>query len=247
MSADEAAAEAPSVVPAAGGAVDNRAAAGLAEAVSAVLPSLGVEGTVVVGTVNAELLIERLSSEAASVFGHQPEQLIGQPVLRLVDVSDATNLLRALAQSAVTRRGVQTPVQIRSAVREVKPRHLLVHPLIPAPSFAFALLPSEEARGPDGATTTQLLSQLGLGLNPNISRAAAVHARSDVPGLGQLSMRELEVVTHLLAGDRVPAIAQSLFLSPSTVRNHLSAVFGKLRVHSQQELITLLRTGGPRA
>jgi DNA-binding CsgD family transcriptional regulator len=39
----------------------------------------------------------------------------------------------------------------------------------------------------------------------------------------------------------VPSIAESLFLSPSTVRNHLSAVFRKLRVGSQQELIHLLR------
>ena len=46
---------------------------------------------------------------------------------------------------------------------------------------------------------------------------------------------------RLVNGDRVPAIAESLFLSPSTVRNHLSAVFRKLRVGSQQQLIHLLR------
>jgi DNA-binding CsgD family transcriptional regulator len=32
-----------------------------------------------------------------------------------------------------------------------------------------------------------------------------------------------------------------MFLSPSTVRNHLSSVFRKLGVGSQQELISLLR------
>lgn len=62
-----------------------------------------------------------------------------------------------------------------------------------------------------------------------------------VPGMDRLSRRELEVVRMLLLGDRVPIIARHLFVSQSTVRNHLSSVFRKLRVRSQQELIVLLR------
>lgn len=62
-----------------------------------------------------------------------------------------------------------------------------------------------------------------------------------VPGLHRLSRRELEVVRRLLDGDRVPAIAEQLFVSQSTIRNHLSSVFRKLRVRSQQELIELMR------
>ncbi len=62
-----------------------------------------------------------------------------------------------------------------------------------------------------------------------------------VPGLDRLSRREFEVVKLLLRGDRVPVIARQLFVSQSTVRNHLSSVFRKLRVRSQQELIVLLR------
>jgi DNA-binding CsgD family transcriptional regulator len=60
--------------------------------------------------------------------------------------------------------------------------------------------------------------------------------------LSRLSPREREVVQRLLAGDRVPLIAESLYLAPSTVRNHLSSVFGKFGVNSQQQLIVLLRT-----
>jgi PAS domain S-box-containing protein len=62
-----------------------------------------------------------------------------------------------------------------------------------------------------------------------------------VPGLDRLSRREFEVVKLLLRGDRVPVIARQLYVSQSTVRNHLSSVFRKLRVRSQQELIVLLR------
>jgi DNA-binding NarL/FixJ family response regulator len=59
--------------------------------------------------------------------------------------------------------------------------------------------------------------------------------------IGRLSSREMEIVLSLLDGQRVPAIAQRLFLSQSTVRNHLASVFRKLRVSSQQELINLLK------
>ncbi len=59
--------------------------------------------------------------------------------------------------------------------------------------------------------------------------------------LSRLSPREREIVQRLLAGDRVPRIADSLYLARSTARNHLSSVFGKLGVNSQQQLILLLR------
>ena len=59
--------------------------------------------------------------------------------------------------------------------------------------------------------------------------------------LSRLSPRELEIVQRLLAGDRVPRIAETLYLARSTVRNHLSSVFRKFGVNSQQQLIVLLR------
>lgn len=57
-----------------------------------------------------------------------------------------------------------------------------------------------------------------------------------------LSPRQEEILRRLLQGQRVPGIARALFLSASTVRNHLTAIFAKLGVHSQEQLIELLRT-----
>jgi DNA-binding NarL/FixJ family response regulator len=54
-----------------------------------------------------------------------------------------------------------------------------------------------------------------------------------------LSDREAQVVRLLLTGYHVPGIAKQLFITQSTVRNHLSSVFRKLRVNSQQELTLL--------
>ena len=41
----------------------------------------------------------------------------------------------------------------------------------------------------------------------------------------------------------MPQIARELFLSQSTVRNHLTEMFRKLGVHSQEELLALVRSG----
>jgi DNA-binding CsgD family transcriptional regulator len=62
------------------------------------------------------------------------------------------------------------------------------------------------------------------------------------PGVAELSPRQWEVLTRLLRGDRVPRIAEELFLSQSTVRNHLADIFKKMGVHSQEELLDLFRT-----
>jgi len=65
--------------------------------------------------------------------------------------------------------------------------------------------------------------------------------------LSRLTPREREVVLRLIDGDRVPSIAASLFVSQSTVRNVLSAVYRRLGVHGQQELVNYLkgRSDGP--
>jgi DNA-binding CsgD family transcriptional regulator len=39
----------------------------------------------------------------------------------------------------------------------------------------------------------------------------------------------------------VPIIAKELYLSQATVRNHLAAIFSIFTVHSQAELLALLR------
>jgi two-component system nitrate/nitrite response regulator NarL len=86
--------------------------------------------------------------------------------------------------------------------------------------------------------------------------AAEVHASGalqgvrDVPEpahvarLSALTARQREVLHRLMRGERVPTIADGLYVSQSTVRNHLSAIFEQFGVHSQAELVALLSGGG---
>jgi DNA-binding NarL/FixJ family response regulator len=67
------------------------------------------------------------------------------------------------------------------------------------------------------------------------------HVSSEAPHvLEELTRRQWETISRLLRGERVPAIAQSMYLSEGTVRNHLTKIFQKVGVHSQTE-INLLR------
>ncbi len=62
------------------------------------------------------------------------------------------------------------------------------------------------------------------------------------PEFQELSPRELEVLVQIVGGDRVPTIAKSLHISPHTVRNHLKAIYRKLGVGSQAELLERVRS-----
>ena len=59
-----------------------------------------------------------------------------------------------------------------------------------------------------------------------------------------LSERERDVLRLAKRGLPNPQIAQALYLSPGTVRNHLSAIYRKLGVHSRYEALTVAQERG---
>jgi DNA-binding CsgD family transcriptional regulator len=68
---------------------------------------------------------------------------------------------------------------------------------------------------------------------------------TDQPQIAELSNRQREILVRLLNAQRVSVIAAELYVSPSTVRNHLTTIFSKFRVHSQAELVAVLRRRPP--
>jgi len=58
-----------------------------------------------------------------------------------------------------------------------------------------------------------------------------VNRITDLP----ITNREKEVLVHLAQGKTNKQISQSLMLSPSTVRNHISNIFSKLNISNRSQ------------
>lgn len=202
------------------------------------------EAPAIVGTADASLLIERITIDAEELFGRPVGELLGQSMLALVAEGDVPSLLSGLSEASTTQAGISLYVDVPTAGMSSTMRcEVLLLPLQPTPSCAFVFLPSpSDMAGKDSAELSTILlrlsrgatvAQLARGVFRGISESA-------MPGLSRLTTRELEIAARLLDGDRPPEIAKKLFLSQSTVRNHLASVFAKVGVTSQQGLLNLL-------
>jgi DNA-binding CsgD family transcriptional regulator len=199
----------------------------------------------VIGATDESLTLDRISDNVESFLGVPPEDVLGQSLLRLVAAEDLADLLFALARATSAQEGVGLQLRMLGRARRELRCQLMILPLLPRPSCAFALQPAHDFAGRAFSSSEDvqiLLGRLGEGIQAAGAARDLSERRSqrDRP-LAELTARESQIVSRLLAGDRVPAIARQLFLAQSTVRNHLSAVFAKLGVRSQQELIVLMR------
>ncbi len=199
------------------------------------------------GAVGPNLVITRICTDAEAAFGLPTAQLVGRSMLELVTPASVNTLMTALQQASITGRGVPTQADLVRGDGSTLPVQLLVTPLQDPHGSAFSVAPGA-ASSNDVAPheIVELLTHLAHGIDAlKTSHALGGQvAEAQLDSLSKLSSRESVIVSRLLAGDRVPAISRDLFLSQSTVRNHLSSVFAKLHVGSQQELLDLLRGRG---
>jgi DNA-binding NarL/FixJ family response regulator len=140
----------------------------------------------------------------------------------------------ASAPVAIVATGSSSAPEVRAEAFLVGADEYVVKPLAPRDLVARvrdALRFASSAR-----TQPRPLALDGI-LDAARERDAAL-AASDL--ISALSPRQIDIVRRLVSGQRVPAIARDLYLSQSTVRNHLSAIFHRLGVRSQQELCDAL-------
>ncbi len=201
-----------------------------------------------IGTTDNRLLIDRVGRDSEALLGYQPAELLGRSILSFVDSAQVPDMFGVFVIALQSQGGVSAAVAIRSKNGQVLQCDALVVPLVPAPSTAFALVPEEV--GIASAAARHLMQGVWDGTGPIdlSSDLATAHAEAELPGVTALTTREREIVRGLLSGDRVGAIADRLFLSQSTIRSHLSSVYSKLGVHSQQQVVNRFRLtdGHPR-
>jgi PAS domain S-box-containing protein len=186
--------------------------------------------------------IEYMSADAR-LLGVEGSELRGFPLLGLVHPSAVTDFLAAITRTAVDHLAVTVLTRMRVGHDRWEDRYCLINRMCdhdpPRLGVVISAVPSTDA-----PATSEIVEQ---------AHHCAVEAQASkdldaLPGLKQLPLgseltaRQTEIVARLIAGERVPEIARCMYLSPSTVRNHLVAIYRKFRVHSQAELLaTLLR------
>ncbi|MDE3203998.1 MAG: PAS domain-containing protein [Acidobacteriota bacterium] len=202
----------------------------------------------VVGSFDAEWRIQRVSVDVERVLGHSVEEMVGRRVIEEVHPEDLPRLFAAAAQCLVDLAGVGVSLSWRHRSGDwVQLQCIITRLGDDGLTFGFACS-SKAAGGDVGAGRAAALERHLWRIAREVEMSGVVSGFSrvpdpkEIPGLSELSARQWEVLTGLLRGERVPAIARALFVSQSTVRNHLTDMFRKLGVHSQAELLDLLRS-----
>jgi len=200
---------------------------------------------VAIGFVNGDWIIEMLSVEVEDLIDRTSQEVVGRSLLDLVRPDDVEEL-RGASDDRVEARSLPQVRFVLPSGEEVEVCVLLGPRPGDASGRRFALIGRIESYFPqqhDRVAELELrLRRIGAEVRAaGLIDAAAVPSLRNHPELGQLSARQWEILTRLVNGERVPTIAAELFISKSTVRNHLATIFQRFGVHSQAELLERLR------
>jgi DNA-binding CsgD family transcriptional regulator len=185
---------------------------------------------------NHDWVITHVSSDIETLLEGAPETYKGVPLLGLIQPADVQALMLAVARVTADGGGATLRMHLRARDNKWRAVWCLVLALCDhsPPRLGLAL-------SAVSASGEELTSELHEGL--------ALLGGDVIGGMDQypphvpsesLSTRQWEIVTRLVRGERVANIAAQLYLSPSTVRNHLTAIYKKFGVHSQAELVAKL-------
>lgn len=207
---------------------------------------------VTLGTLDHDWRFSEVGSDATELLGWVPQQCRGTPLLAVVHPNDAPLLLLTLGRSAIDHRGATTMLRVRAHGGAWLDVRVCVSPLCDhnPPRFAVAIWTpartiAAESNEERASRLEGHLWRIALELQAaNLGRVQTIDpAWWTHPALRGLSERQMEVLRRLLAGESVRATARELFLSESTVRNHLSAIYRRLGVHSREDMLAQLKEG----
>jgi DNA-binding CsgD family transcriptional regulator len=200
-----------------------------------------LEHTVAIGIADAACIVRYASVEAGNTLGIDAETLVGT---RLADAGRNRQLESIAGAERAPHDGlsVSFPVQIASRTGALITLTCVVTSSPDWPDRLFLL-----AQPPNLPREVELEQHLwriaaeveasGILLGLGSDRSLVFHRH---PEAASLSLKQWEILRRIVAGERVPTIARDLYISQSTVRNHLSAIFERFGVHSQADLLAVL-------
>jgi PAS domain S-box-containing protein len=199
----------------------------------------------VIGTLDHTLRVAHISRNVEQALGYRAGDVLGMPAASLVHPSDTPAFHDVMGRASSADTGVEGALRVRTCEGTWAPMGVTVACLAAElPRFGFALSPTP----PGPAEAARRLADLEGRLQRIAEEleAAGVYAGqgvTDPPLVHRLELpeKQREVLERLLRGERVPGIAERMYLSQSTVRNHLCAIFRRVGVHSQEELLQALR------
>jgi len=203
-----------------------------------------VEPLSVLGTVDADWRIDRITVGVEALLGYDPSTVTGQPVLGVVHPGDVAELLTGIGHSAGSGHSVVVRVRLRASDGGWRWCRACLAVFPEAAGFAFLITPVSDSASP--ADLAQELQERLVRIAFEVQAARALPQAAnlptlmELPGLETLTSREMQILTELRAGRRSSDIAHSLSLAQSTVRNHLASVYRKLGVDSQVGLLAVL-------
>jgi DNA-binding CsgD family transcriptional regulator len=197
-------------------------------------------------TTDHDWRVSDVSSDVEALFGSVDQQMVGLPILGMVHPLDATNVVPALARLESEREAVTVTLRARLE-GDWRDCLLTVAALCghtpPRLVCLFAPADGSAVRDPltaDADPVDQLLHEVTDGeILPEVARAVLRRATR----VHSLTGRQWEIVARLIRGQSTGDIARSMFLSPGTVRNQLTAIYRQFGVRSQTALLSSIYAG----
>ncbi len=187
---------------------------------------------------NAERLMGRLALTAGEAV--EAERYVHDALGRLVTKGFALDIpecLDVLATVAATQESVEEAARLLGAAAAGRQRLGIVR-FPPEPEFWSGVeRTTREALGPDGYDAA-FAAGAALGTDEAVAYVRRARSERKRPSRGwdSLTPTELEVVRHITAGLTNRQISERMFISPGTVKAHLSHIFAKLGTPSRSHL-----------
>jgi PAS domain S-box-containing protein len=208
---------------------------GVAEPVADLLDVLGRTSDAMLA-IDGEFRIIAWNEAATTLLGYSPAEVLGKPCHEILCWNDRVG--DGVCDGLCPAASPGEPDQI------IETREVLGHSATGKRLWlnASTIVPPPALR--DQCRLVHLIREVAL--PPELERFVVERLGGWSPGtadgdgrLDVLTPREGDVLRLLTEGFDGAAIAEQLFLSPATVRNHIQHILGKLGVHSRAEAVAL--------